>query len=256
MGNIIKEIRLDLIKRNPEQPRKYFDNERLEELKESIIQHGVINPITVKKTDNCYQIIAGERRFRASIMAGKFNIPCVVMSPDNEKGSIIAIVENIQRCDLDFIEEAVAYKKLIDEFSLKQDDIAKKVSKTQSAIANKLRILKLEPQILHVIREYNLTERHARALLKLPAERHTEVLEYVIQNNLNVARTESYIERLLVDKKSGQKMIKMVKDVRLFINTINKSVKIMQEAGVLAKVDKVQSDEFLTYTIIIPMQAK
>lgn len=253
MGNIVKDIRLDLIKANPDQPRKYFDSKLLEELKESIIQYGIINPITVKRIDEYYQIIAGERRFRASIMAGKYNIPCVVMSPNNEKTSIIAIVENIQRCDLDFVEEAIAYKKLIDEFSLRQEDIAKKVSKTQSAIANKLRILKLEPEILYVIREYNLTERHARAMLKLPQEKHVSAIEHIIKNNLNVSKTENYIERVLSDKKGESKTVRTVKDVRLFINTINKSIKIMQDAGVSAKVDKVQNEDCITYTIVIPM---
>lgn len=252
MGNVI-DINLNLIKRNPDQPRKYFDMDKLLELKESIIENGVINPITVRKIDDHYQIIAGERRFRASKMANLTDIPCIIMTPNNEKISIIAIVENIQRCDLDFIEEALAYKKLIDEFSLRQEDVARKVSKTQSAIANKLRILKLEPQILYVIREYNLTERHARAMLRLPAEQHTEAIEYIIKNNLNVARSEAYIDRLLSDKKNDKKTFKIVKDVRLFVNTINKSVKIMQEAGVHAKVDKIQTDDMITYTINIPL---
>lgn len=250
----IKEISLDLIKRNPDQPRKYFDMTSLEELRDSIIENGVINPISVRIFNNHYQIIAGERRYRASIMAGQTTIPCIILTPNNEKFSILSIVENIQRCDLNFIEEALAYKKLIDEFSLKQEDVARKISKTQSAVANKLRILKLEPDILNIIRENNLTERHARALLRLTTEQQIYALEHIIKQNLNVSKSEAFIEKILNSKNTNKGTFKMIKDVRLFVNTVNKSIKIMKEAGVDAKVDTKQTDDMLTYTIYIPMR--
>ncbi|MFI3227003.1 MAG: ParB/RepB/Spo0J family partition protein [Clostridia bacterium] len=260
MGNIftknLRMVKISLIKRNPDQPRKYFDAQSLEELKQSIITHGIINPISVKKIDESYQIIAGERRYRAAVLAGLREIPCVVLSSDDEKCALISLVENIQRCDLDFVEEAVSYKKIIDNFGLKQEDFANSIGKTQSSVANKLRILKLHPELLIKMREHSLTERHARAMLKLPEDKRFSALEQIIKNNFNVAKTEQYIEELLLEKseKEKAKYFKVVRDVRLFINTINKSVKLMQESGVDAKVSKKNDENFMTYTIIIPMK--
>lgn len=259
MGNIfsknLKLIKMSNIERNPEQPRKYFEPTSLEDLKLSIVAHGIINPISVIKRGNIYQIVAGERRFRAARLAGLKEIPCVILTADKEKSALISLVENIQRCDLDFVEEAIAYKKIIDDFGLKQDDFARSIGKTQSSVANKLRILKLSTEMLLKIRENSLTERHARALLKLEEDKRCEVLDYIIKNNLNVANTEAYIESLFIcKKKKSLTYIKLAKDVRLFVNTINKSIKIMQDAGVEAKIDKKITDECTTFTIIIPTQ--
>ncbi len=257
MGNILfnnlKNIKLTQIERNPEQPRKYFDPEAIDELAVSIKRCGVINPITVRKKDGVYQIIAGERRFRAAKVAGLLEIPCLVLSTNEQKSSIISIVENIQRYDLNFVEEALAYQKLIDEFSFKQEQVALKIGKTQSAVANKIRILKLGEDLLKKILENNLTERHARALLKLPEEKREQAVDFIVENGLNVAKTDEYIERVLnpvEPKKSSYFRIKA--DVRFFINTVNKSIQAMKESGVHAKVNKEHTEEGLVYTITIP----
>ena len=259
MGNIfnrnLRNIKMSQIKRNPNQPRKYFDPVALEELKESIIKCGLINPISVKKVDNYYQIVAGERRFRASNLAGLTEIPCLILSNNDEKCALISLVENIQRYNLNFIEEAIAYKKFINDFGVKQEELAVQVGKTQSSVANKLRILKLDVEVLKEIKENSLTERHARALLKLPEEKRLAAVQYIAKNGLNVAKSEQYIEELLIYKKKPIKnFIKVSKDVRLFINSINKSVKLMQEAGIKAEMDKQQTEEYITYNIIIPVK--
>lgn len=259
MGNIftknLKILKTSQIKRNPDQPRKYFDTQSLEELRQSIAEHGVISPISVRKVDDHYQIIAGERRYRAARLAGLREIPCVIMSTDEQKSALIALVENIQRCNLDFVEEALAYRKIIDNFNLKQEDFATSIGKTQSSVANKLRVLKLPTEILDLMRENSLTERHARAMLKLPEESRQACVSYIIANNLNVSKTEEYIESLLNNKqdKNKKKYVKVVRDVRLFVNSINKSIKLMQDSGVNAKVDKKMDETTMTYTIVIPI---
>lgn len=251
----LKLIKVTQIKRNSEQPRSNFDAKSLEELKQSVLEHGIINPISVRKMDNHYQIIAGERRYRAACMAGFTEIPCVVLTSNEQQCALISLVENIQRCDLDFIEEALAYRKVIEEYGLKQEELASSVGKTQSSIANKLRVLKIDNNLLEKMREYALTERHARALLKINEENRRDVLDYIIKHDLNVAKTEEYIQNLLTGvKKEKSRYIKVVRDVRLFINTINKSLKLMQESGVNAKVDKEINEDFMTYTIVIPMR--
>ncbi len=259
MSNIfsknLKVIKLTQIRRNPDQPRKYFNKDSLEELKQSIIEHGVISPISVKKTENYYQIVAGERRYRAAHLAGLTEIPCVILSSNEQKCALISLVENIQRCDLDFVEEALAYKKIITDYSLKQETFALNIGKTQSAVANKLRILKLPTDILEKLRENGLTERHARALLRAPSDKHYDILNYIIENSLNVAKTEEYIDKMLNNKKIVKNQtIKIYHDVRLFINTINQSLKHMHDAGIDAKVTKDQTEETMTYTIVIPMK--
>lgn len=262
MGNIfnknLKHIKLWQIRNNPNQPRKYFDSTALNELKESIEKCGVINPISVKKSGEFFEIVAGERRYRAATLAGLSEIPCNIVSSDDEQCAIIALVENIQRYDLDFIEEANGYKNLIEQFGFRQEEVALRVGKTQSSIANKLRVLKLDEQILYTIKQNNLTERHARALLKLPEITRKKALAFIIKHNFNVAKTDEYIDYLLAKpEKAGQKakFAKVSKDVRLFINTINKSIKIMQDSGVKAVVEKQETVENTVYTIVIPNKA-
>lgn len=261
MGNIfnrnLRNIRLNQIKPNPDQPRKFFDEKSLDELSQSIRRCGVINPISVKKINDTYQIIAGERRYRACILAGLSEIPCIVMTRTDEEYSSVALIENIQRCDLDFIEEAFAYKKFIDDFGYKQEELATKLGKTQSAIANKLRILKLSNTSLVVIKQNNLTERHARAILRLPENMHASVLEHIIKFKLNVAKTDEFINKLTdksPEKSKKKPYFKVSKDVRLFINSMNKYVKNMQESGIKADINKTQDENFLTYTIVVPVR--
>ncbi len=166
----LRRIRTTQISRNPYQPRKYFEPEAIRQLADSIRQYGVLNPLTVRRTTDGYELIAGERRLRAARAAGLSEVPCLIMSATEEDSSAIALVENLQRRDLDFFEEAAGYRQLIDRYGLTQEEAAHRVGKTQSAVANKLRLLKLSPETMQMIRDGGLTERHARAILRLPTE--------------------------------------------------------------------------------------
>lgn len=160
---VLRRIRISEIVRNPNQPRRYFDPEAIATLAESIRQYGVLNPLTVRRTANGgYELVAGERRLRAARVAGLTDVPCLLINADGEDSSVIALVENLQRRDLDFFEEANGFKRLIEQFGLTQEEAARKVGKTQSAVANKLRLLRLSQQNMELIRCNNLTERHAR----------------------------------------------------------------------------------------------
>lgn len=253
----LKKIKLTMIEKNPAQPRKYFDKEALEQLAESIKQYGLLNPLTVRRTECGYELIAGERRLRAAKIAGLTEVPCIVLTADAMASSAIALVENLQRRDLDFFEEAEGYKRLIDIFGLTQEEAAKRVGKTQSAVANKLRLLKLSPDNRKLICDHGLTERHARCLLRIEDE-HTrlQATAYMIQNELNVSRSEQYVEKLLQggkpEEKSNLKVLRLIKDVRFFLNTIDKAVDVMKESGVAAEVEREEQEEGLILKIKIP----
>ena len=190
---VLRRIRISEIVRNPNQPRRYFDPEAIATLAESIRQYGVLNPLTVRRTANGgYELVAGERRLRAARVAGLTDVPCLLINADGEDSSVIALVENLQRRDLDFFEEANGFKRLIEQFGLTQEEAARKVGKTQSAVANKLRLLRLSQQNMELIRCNNLTERHARALLRLNDEAdRINVTNYIIEHELNVSRTDT-----------------------------------------------------------------
>ena len=186
------------IKPNPAQPRELFDPGALEELAESIRRHGILQPLSVRRVGVTYELIAGERRLRAGQLAGLTEIPCIVMTMDDKESGMVALVENLQRQDLDFIEEAAGIARLMDVWSMSQEQAARLLGKSQSAIANKLRLLRHSFPVLQAIREAELTERHARALLKLPTEPDKLKAIVVMQKNqMSVARAEQYIEELL-----------------------------------------------------------
>ncbi len=244
INNTYKKIKLSQIKRNPMQPRKYFNIEAINELAESIKYHGILNPLTVRRSELGYELIAGERRLRAAKLAGLAEVPCIILTATEEQSSILAMVENLQRQDLDFFEEALGYKKLISIFELTQDDVAKQVGKTQSSIANKLRLLNLSDLVCSIIRENQLTERHARALLKINDEElQLQVLDHIIKYSLNVSKSEQYIEEILTPTHKGGKIVRFIKDVRFFINTVDKAVNIMRSAGVEATVEKKENEQ-------------
>lgn len=260
---VLRRIRISEIVRNPNQPRRYFDPEAIATLAESIRQYGVINPLTVRRTANGgYELVAGERRLRAARVAGLTDVPCLLINADGEDSSVIALVENLQRRDLDFFEEANGFKRLIEQFGLTQEEAARKVGKTQSAVANKLRLLRLSQQNMELIRCNNLTERHARALLRLNDEAdRINVTNYIIEHELNVSRTEEYIDEFLkakenpqpvVEPESGKHVVRLFKDVRFFLNTLNRAVGVMVDAGIGATVKQQESDDGLTLTICIP----
>ena len=256
----LRRVRVSDIVRNPNQPRKYFDPEAIAQLAESIRQYGVLNPLTVRRAPGGgYELVAGERRLRAARVAGLNDVPCLVIAADNEDSSAMALVENLQRRDLDFFEEAEGFKRLIDQYGLTQEEAARKVGKTQSAVANKLRLLRLSQQNMELIRSANLTERHARCLLRLDDETdRINATKYIIEHDLNVSRSEQYIDTLLKEKDTPpatggeRKVVRLIKDVRFFLNTLNRAVGVMVDAGIGATVDQSENDDSLTLTINIP----
>lgn len=256
----IVSIPLTQIVPNPFQPRKSFSAEGLQELCASIREFGVIQPLIVRKADSGYELIAGERRLRASGMAGRDDVPCVLRDASDKEMAEIALIENLQREDLHYFEEALGYEKLLLQFNLTQEVLAERVGKNQSTIANKLRLLKLPPEMREYIFEEKLTERHSRALLKVedPA-RQWELLKFVAENKLNVREAESLIEAQLQDAPVPEQkvlrrpqMLKIVKDVRIFINTVGELVKQMKKTGLDVRLTQEQDDEFVTITMVVP----
>ena len=190
---------------NPTQPRTVFSPESLRELADSIRVHGILQPLSVRKGETHYELIAGERRYRAAQMAGLRELPCLVMRMDEEESALTALMENLQRQDLNFVEEARAYSRLMTQFSLSQEQVAKAVGKSQSAVCNTLRLLRHSEPVLTKLLEHNLTHRHARALLKLPDEaQKLTAIAHIARNSLSVSQTESYIETLLKPSPGGR----------------------------------------------------
>jgi len=257
-SNRIIYVPVENIEPNPAQPRKYFDREAIAELAGSIKRYGVLQPLSVRKEEKKYILVSGERRLRASKLAGLRHVPCIVLDVDLTDSSVIALVENLHRRDLDFIEEAEGLSRLISDHHLSQEEVARKVGKTQSAVANKLRILKLPGELLYIIRENGLTQRHARALLKLENDNdRVEVLKNIIDRGLNVAKTEQYIDEYLKSKsdiaeKSEARRVYVIKDVRLFLNTVVKGMDIMKRSGINAQCGKRETDTDIILTIKIP----
>jgi ParB family chromosome partitioning protein len=255
----VLEIETGCITTNPFQPRKIFSDEGLAELSSSIREFGVIQPLIVRQCETGYELIAGERRLRASILAGRTHVPCIVrVSPDKEMAEI-AMIENLQREDLHYFEEAAGYEKLLSQFSLTQDDLAERVGKSQSTIANKLRLLKLSPAVRDVILGADLTERHARALLKIEQEsEQIHVARTVIENKLTVKEAEDLIQGLgqaatPVDTPVKRPpMLRIVKDVRIFINTVHELVTQMKKTGLAVRVTQEQDEDTVTITMVVP----
>jgi ParB-like partition proteins len=243
---------------NPKQPRKYFDHEALLGLAQSIKQNGILQPLSVRASgDGEYELIAGERRLRASLMAGLTHVPCIEVEVDENQSSILSLLENIQRQDLNFFEEAEGIARLIETWGMTQEELASKLGKTQSTIANKLRLLKLSPGDRNKIIEAGLTERHARALLKLGEEERAAVLKQIIEKHLNVNETDRLIEAMTFNgrTKSHDHPMPIVKDVRIFINTVTNAVNVMRRAGIDAVSVKQEYDDYFEFTVRIPKAA-
>lgn len=258
--NRIVEVDVSEIIPNPHQPRTEFDIADIQSLADSIAQNGILQPLTVRRGNGCYELVAGERRLRAAKLVGMHAVPCIVLEISSRSSAIMALVENIQRQDLSFFDEASAIEKLITYYGMTQEDAAAKLGKAQSTIANKLRLLRLTADEREVIMKYNLTERHARALLRLGSpEERLAVLEKVVKNNLNVEKTEAAVEEVLGQKKtkeSYQKRSKVFQNVRIFVNTITKAVETMQAAGIAADSQKIQREDYIEYRVRIPIGSK
>lgn len=254
----ITYLPLDKVVPNKNQPRRRFNQDELNELAQSIRENGVLQPITVRLVNREYVLVAGERRLRASHIAGLEEIPCIIIEATDEQTATLALLENLQRADLGFFEEAQGIAYIMRLCGLTQEEVAKKLGKSQSAISNKLRLLKLSHDIISEAVANNLTERHARALLRLTSrDEQRAALRHIIENKLNVYQTDEYIDSLVFrreEKKREQRRARqqyVIKDVRLFYNTVGKAVDTMRRAGIRADLLKDEDEKCVQLSIKI-----
>ena len=241
---------------NPHQPRHQFGSEEMLSLANSIKENGILQPLLIRRMNNSdyCEIIAGERRLRGAILAGVEKVPCIEVDCDREKSAVISILENVQREDLSFFEEATAIGQLVSLFGMSQQEVAKYLGKSQSALSNKLRLLKLPVDVRYFIEKEGLTERHARALLQIENEKDIwKVLNIIKERGLNVAQTESYVASLYSKPKRAKRENKArYNDFRIFVNTVNRAIKTMQESGIDAVSDKTETDDYIEFRVKIP----
>lgn len=246
----------DSIFPNPNQPRKVFDQSELVNLAISIRMNGILQPITVREVENGYELVSGERRLRASKLAGLLNVPCIVVEVNSLKSAVFALIENLQRQNLGYFEEALAINKLMKDFSLSQDEAARRLGKAPSTVSNKLRLLALPEEVRNQLTENGLSERHARALLRLQENEITEVLQKVIDRKLNVTQTEKLVDEYVNRRKEPRRQTKiMFSDVKIFLNTINNALDTMQKAGIKAQFRREDKDDSYVYFIEIPKKS-
>lgn len=237
------------IRPNPSQPRTVFREDALQELCESIRRHGILQPLSVRRVGTGYELIAGERRLRAGMMAGLTEVPCIVMNMSDQESGMTALVENLQRQDLDFIEEARGISLLMTSWNMSQEQVARVLGKSQSAVANKLRLLQHSNKVLDALRQGGLTERHGRALLKLTSEAEKlQAIDCIVRKGFSVARTEQYIDDLLQNK--GKKQPRT--DVNQFIKHVTQTLSRIQKDGISAVSERRETDSQIVLTITIP----
>ena len=245
----------DKIFPNPSQPRKVFQEAELEGLAQSIAENGLLQPVTVRRENGAYYLIAGERRLRACKLAGLKEIPALVADCEPEDSAVLALLENLQRKDLQMFEQANAIVNLLREWQITQEEAAKRLGMSQSYLANKIRLLKLSPEEQEEIVKHHLSERHARALLRVDdMTLRQKLLATVIERGLNVAQTEELAAAALQPKKPAGKRKRtfIAKDIRLFINTIDHAVDAMKTAGIPAQTEKKETEEYIECTVRIP----
>lgn len=248
----IVEIKVDKIKVNPFQPRQEFNQAEIEELAQSIKNFGLIQAITVRESGDSFELIAGERRLRAARFLNKDLIPAVVKEFNDQQMAEIALIENLQRKDLNFLEEAHAYQRLLDEFDLTQKELAKRVSKSQSTIANKLRLLNLPIQIREKLMAADLSERHGRALLQLEnAEQQLAVIEEISKKELNVRESEKLISKQQQPTKKKKKIKHVADDLRLFANSLEKRISEINDSGINVEFERSDDQDSIEYYIKI-----
>ncbi|MEG1620549.1 MAG: ParB/RepB/Spo0J family partition protein [Oscillospiraceae bacterium] len=254
--NQVVAVPLEYISANPNQPRKEIITRELEGLMQSINENGLIQPVSLRKiSDKSYEIIAGERRCRACLELGYKLIPAVIQNVSTEKSAVLALVENLQRKNLDFFEEAVAINQLISQFHYNQAELGKILGKSQGAIANKLRLLKLSRDCVNIVINEGLTERHARALLKFnDASLQMKAVKHIVKYGLNVDQSEKYINAVLAKLRGEQigASIIFVSDVRVFFNTLKEAIGFMKSAGINIKSEQTEDDEYINCTVRIP----
>lgn len=255
----VQYIPLGRIRPNPQQPRRSFDEEGLAELAASIRSCGILQPLTVRQAGEGYELVAGERRLRAARIAGLREVPCLVAQVGEEDSALLALMENLQRRDLDCWEEAQAIARLISRYGLSQEEAARRLGRAQPTVANKLRLLRLPEDVRALLRENGLTERHARALLRLQdPEVQRRAAGDMVRRGMNVAQAEAYVEKLLqsaqVTPPRGRSTY-IIKDVRLFLNSVDRGLHLMRQAGVDAGWDRQDTDREILLTIRIPKRA-
>lgn len=250
LEKVYKQIDIDKIFVNENQPRTIFDDEKIEELANSIKENGLIQPLIVRKQNRNYQIIAGERRYRACKLVGLKTVPCIIKDIDDKQMDTYAIIENIQREDLTPIEEANAYKTLLETYGMSQTELASKVGKKQSTIANKLRLLKLSDEVKEALKAKTITERHARAMLSLNQDKQETILHQIIDKSLNVKQTENLIKQPpKAKKKKNSGPVKVSRNFKIAINTINQATQLIEKSGVEITSETEETDD--EYVIVL-----
>ena len=261
----IMNVPVECIKPNPYQPRKTFTDESLDELATSIKNYGLLQPIVVRMiSKNSFELIAGERRWRAAQLLGLSEIPAIVRESQDSESAVMALVENLQRENLHFLEEAEGYYNLLNKYNMTQEELAQKIGKNQSTIANKMRILKLSPEIKKVIYHEKLSERHARSLLRLPDEElRRKVLAKICEKGLTVKETDALIDRIMErelekseETKNAKMFIRAFKDIRIFTNQVRKLVSDIKDIGLDAKYYEHDKGDFVEVVVQIPKSIK
>jgi len=258
----IDMVPVSQISMNPFQPREEFDPEAIDSLSRSIKEHGVLQPVILRPKDNGYELVAGERRLRASKKLGLKKIPGIIKGLSDEEIAQIALIENLQRKDLSFLEEAKGYKQLIEEFNLTQKEMAERIGKSQSTVANKMRILNLPDKVREAIKGMSITERHARSLLRLEdQEFQLSLVQRISREDLTVRETEKIIENYLTkdekkEEPQKQKFIKAFKDIRLFRNAILSTLSDIREAGLDPEVEESEEKDYIEIRIKLPKKLR
>ncbi len=248
------------IRPNPRQPRQIFEEAGLRELASSIRRHGILQPLTVRRMPDGWELIAGERRLRAARLVGLETVPCIEASADDRESALLALVENLQRRDLHYFEEAAAIADYLRQSGVTQEEAAAQLGRSPSAVANKLRLLRLSPACREVLTSQGLTERHARCLLRLEDEQERlRAVRYIADHHLNVAQAEQYIERRLAALQStppaGRRTF-IIKDVRLFLNSVDRGLRLIRDAGIDAACGREETEDDILLTIRIPKQRR
>ena len=263
VNNVIS-VAIGLISPNPAQPRTYFDEYALTQLAVSIQQNGIMQPLIVRRMDNgTYQLIAGERRLRAARLVNLDYVPCIVIEKEDRESAVLAILENIQRADLNYLEEAAAIRRLIDHYELTQEEAAQKLGIAQSTVANKLRLLRLSEKDRETVLRYGLTERQARAVLRLPEVKREAAVKEIYARQLNSAQTDNYVEGLLVQLEQElmpkPRIINKtdpMNTIGLYLNSFNKTVEEMKSAGIHCDMTKKKTEECIEYRLTIPLKQR
>ena len=260
LSSRVRYIPINAVRPNPQQPRRSFDETALRELADSISAYGILQPLTVRDRGGVYELVAGERRLRAARIAGLREVPCLIAEVGEEDAALLALIENLQRRDLDYMEEAAAIARLIRRYGLSQQQAAEKLGKSQPTIANKLRLLRLSAPVIDCLRQYGLTERHARTLLRLTdPEQQLAAARHIGKRGLNVAQTEQYIDQLTAENRTEpprRRPTYVIKDVRLFLNSVERGIRLMRTAGVGAKIARQDTEEEICLTVRIPRNKK